>query len=177
MTKIDDEMVERAMQTPCTSVDRIVGHYLNFSTVRNALEAALSPKPEPEIEVSEGMRQAGLQAGRDWWDGKLDGSMIAAQYRAMESTRLKEAAKKRTIVNGDWVDFELPKWRTRDGHLPGDAPSGAKSAPRGVSAAAPVKETGGAGRVHTHRRHGDAPNHPDGYGPPAFHRRNDDVNG
>lgn len=55
MTKIDDEMVERAF------VKLGYGSAHNRQDLRRALEAALSPKPEPEIEVSEGMRMSGRE--------------------------------------------------------------------------------------------------------------------
>lgn len=141
MTKIDDEMVNRAEKAWLE-----VSFAGRGGAMRAALEAALSPKPEPEIEVTEGMI---LESLKDWFKTgfrescvEYYGAALAATYRAMESTHLKE-------------------WRTRDGHLPGDAAYAAKSAPQGVNAAAPVKETGGGvgsiGEWFMHSRKTDNP--------------------
>lgn len=121
MTKIDDEMVERAVKAFGWTPTQL-GSCRVFQTdaphigMRKALEAALSPKPGPEIEVSEGMLKDGRAALISWWlseDEDAQKSALKSAYRAMESTRLKEAAY------------------------------AAKSTPQGVNAGAPEKATGG----------------------------------
>lgn len=91
MTEIDDEMVKRAVKA-FTEMDG------EWATCREQvlciLEAALNPKPEPEIEVTEGMERAGMKAWQEWvnntgFNTEKVGAVVV--YRAMESTRLKEA--------------------------------------------------------------------------------------
>ena len=132
MTKIDDEMVERAVSAYLLADEKLTIE----GAMRAGLEAALSPKPEPEIEVSEGMRKAGFGAWRKAFEMTLAYDDLTPQahrcleevFRAMESTRLKEAQE--------------------------GAAYAAKDAPQGVNAAAPVKETG-RGRSVCHRRVND----------------------
>jgi len=121
MTKIDDEMVERAAKAAYEADERYPGDWSkayhtsksawkNF--IRVGLEAALSPKPEPEIEVSEGMRWAAMNYANH--KGFLLPSHFCELYRVMRAKEAQEGAA-----------------------------YAAKSAPQGASAGAPVKETGG----------------------------------
>lgn len=129
MTEIDDAMLERAVRAHGSTNP----HERTYERMRKALEAALSPKPEPEIEVTEGMRLAAMHCANNL--GEMLPFNFLKYYRAMRAQEIKEAAY------------------------------AAKSAPQGVNAAAPVKETGG-GVGGTHGRSGDI-----GY---TFHRRKDD---
>lgn len=133
MTEITDEMVERACNAYSSGA--------RPKWMREALKAALNPpKPEPEIEVSAAMVEAGIQASIDWWAGKIDGSRVAAMFRAMESTRRKEAE-----ITQQW------KFAPQEG-----AAYAAKDARQGVNDAGPVKETGGGvWYTHRHRRSTD----------------------
>lgn len=176
MTEIDDEMVERYIEAAGRKAIK-AGGYLRADDkqreiTRAGLEAALNPKPEPEIEVSEGMCEAGrLEAERHGWNVKgmdeheLVGWWcdIKSIYRAMESTRLKEAEQE---PRRETVSEILERFRREA------APEGAKSAPQGVSAAAPEQTIGSNvglwGNLHTHRRKGDQ-------GSTLAHRRKDDM--
>lgn len=87
-TKITDEMVERAVDAFSKAWPPGTTH----GAMLSALTAALNPPPEPEIEVTEGMRRAGtkIYMGDDP-ETRASWDLVTAIYRAMESTRLKEA--------------------------------------------------------------------------------------
>ena len=91
MTEIDDEMVKRAMAYAkrewCTP-DAKVGTADQWASF---LAEVLNPKPEPEIEVSEGMVKIAQEVYHENRDGPWH-ELWRRIYRAMESTRLKETA-------------------------------------------------------------------------------------
>jgi len=141
MTEIDDEMVKRFRQVsgPYLGLPKPPGGALvskeaisawKNEIARGILEKTLNPppKPEPEIEVSEGMIEAAKIANPIWEWGPSITQRIKEIYRAMRVQEIKEAE----IVQ---------QWKF--GPMGKGAAYAAKSAPQGVSSAAPVKETGG----------------------------------
>lgn len=154
MTEIDDEMAVRA----ATKILDCLWHGRpmdSTKTAREILEAALNPpKPEPEIEVSEAMMCAG-KAVIQRNCGPCTSKEAAEFYRAMVSTRLKEAQEREykrerecKSCNGtgnDTVDGMARlicmscggsgERRAQEG-----AAYAAKDALQGVDAAAPVKK-------------------------------------
>ena len=89
MTEIDDEMVDRAIE----AFSRLRDANTTKEAMRNALAAGLYTKPEPEIEVTEGMMRAGYEAAGGFY--AISEGTVENIYRAMESTRLKEAENNR----------------------------------------------------------------------------------
>lgn len=92
--EIDDAMIDRfdkaAMAAGNTGENRLLYPPPDIrDVIRAGLEAALSPKPEPEIEVTEGMMRAGYEAAGGFY--AISEATVENIYRAMESTRLKQA--------------------------------------------------------------------------------------
>lgn len=107
MSKIEitETLVERLMEAIWQGVPGQTNYFEVPSVrkellrrTRKALEAALTPPAEPEIPVSEGMLQAGLDAlchysnesGRLWADF-MASTISPMIYRAMEAKRREEA--------------------------------------------------------------------------------------
>ena len=154
MTEIDDEMIRRFREAsgPYLGLPKPPGGALvsdeairawKKEVARGILEKTLNPppKPEPEIEVSEGMQESGLSAY--WHPGgtivatgwnESARKQISGVYRAMESTRLKEAAY--AAKSAPQFDYGDAAVQTKTGRVECDL--GGR-----VSSAAPVKETGG----------------------------------
>lgn len=146
MTEIDDEMVDRA---EASFVRNFRDPKIAFTTmdVRGLLEAALHPKPEPEIEVSEGMIEAAKIANPIWEWGPSITQRIKEIYRAMRAVEAQEgaayAAKDAPLHERRHGLVSVLSKDTRSGEDRRDAPYGAKGARQGASGARAEQTTGG----------------------------------
>jgi len=86
MTEIDNDMIERARK----AMSKHHMHWFKDEAIRAGITAALSPpKPDPEIEVSEGMEVAAMNCANSL--GELIPRNFRKYYRAMRAQEVKEA--------------------------------------------------------------------------------------